>query len=393
MKTSIPSLIPIYLNNFQVIKPPHKMNQQHLTDWISQCHVLAEKNRIENSKNENVDEALDLDMIKKLFQRYAVKENLISNRYFENEDVLSHEFDKMKLYNVLKSEAYGSDIYDRTQFFSEKSEKVINQFYENPIYKPDHIIHVTCTGYISPSAPQKLVADEKWQKATEITHAYHMGCYAALPAIRMANSLVKSSDSTDFTTDIVHTEMCGLHMNPLAHTPEQMVVQTLFADGHIKYTATKKLNGQEKNLKILATHERLLPNSSQDMSWIPSAWGMQMNLSREVPIKIKDQLKIFFQELLAKTDMNLEEAMISQFAVHPGGPKIIDSVQEVLELSNLQIAHSKKVLFERGNMSSATLPHVWDLMLKDENIIRGTKIISFAFGPGLTLFGSIFEVC
>ena len=95
---------------------------------------------------------------------------------------------------------------------------------------------------------------------------------------------------------------------------------------------------------------------------------------------------------MKKTDLQLPEVMNSIFAIHPGGPKIIDAVQEVLELSDQQTAQSKKVLFERGNMSSATLPHVWVEILKDP-VAAGTKVISFAFGPGLTLFGSVFEVC
>ena len=84
--------------------------------------------------------------------------------------------------------------------------------------------------------------------------------------------------------------------------------------------------------------------------------------------------------------------MKSIFAIHPGGPKIIDAVQSVLELSEEQISESKKVLFNHGNMSSATLPHVWDEIL-NKNYAVGTKVISYAFGPGLTLFGSVFEVC
>jgi predicted naringenin-chalcone synthase len=82
----------------------------------------------------------------------------------------------------------------------------------------------------------------------------------------------------------------------------------------------------------------------------------------------------------------------SIFAIHPGGPKIIDSVQEVLELSDNQIKESRKILFERGNMSSATLPHVWSEILGN-NYPIGTNVISFAFGPGLTLFGSVFTIC
>lgn len=90
--------------------------------------------------------------------------------------------------------------------------------------------------------------------------------------------------------------------------------------------------------------------------------------------------------------MDLSELLKNAiFAIHPGGPKIIASLQEYLELTDEQTLFSKKILFERGNMSSATLPHVWQEILKS-NPKEKTKIVSFAFGPGLTIFGSIFEI-
>jgi predicted naringenin-chalcone synthase len=90
--------------------------------------------------------------------------------------------------------------------------------------------------------------------------------------------------------------------------------------------------------------------------------------------------------------LSLEDALAKGiFAIHPGGPKIIDVIQEALELSDDQVAASRKVLLERGNMSSATLPHVWHEILQN-NPGKGAPVISFAFGPGLTVFGGAFEV-
>ena len=117
-----------------------------------------------------------------------------------------------------------------------------------------------------------------------------------------------------------------------------------------------------------------------------------MNLSREVPIKIKLELNKFSDELFNKANLNKNEIEKAIFAIHPGGTKIIDSVKEALNLTESQISETKKVLFERGNMSSATLPHVWQEIL-NKNYSIGTKIISYAFGPGLTLFGAVFEIC
>lgn len=384
----------VFLDQFQIIKPKNRIKQDDLLKWIIKCHQFAEKNNFTNQAEFNSN-STSIELIEKLFHRYAVKSNLISERFLESNDIHSLNFSENEIYKMNDQQKNGADIQQRAQFFSHRAFEIFQQFYfDAKATKPDHLIHVTCTGYISPSAAQRIVTESVWQKPTDITHAYHMGCYAAMPAVRLAKSLVQSESlaHVNFKTDIVHNEMCGLHMNPLAQTPEQMVVQTLFADGHVKYSAVSENNTVGKSLKIVTLLEKVVPGSEQDMSWIPAPWGMQMNLSREVPEKIKLCLKEFSVELFKKANITYKDAMSSIFAIHPGGPKIIDSVQESLELHPGQIVESKKILFERGNMSSATLPHVWSEILEN-NYPIGTTVISYAFGPGLTLFGAVFEVC
>ncbi len=379
----------VYLNQFHIEKPANCVTQEDLLNWITKCHQLADAKSDSEIK-------LDPELIKKLFQRYSVKPAQISQRFLESNDIHSEKFENHEIYKLDKNHSNGTSILDRANFFSERAFEVFHKFYnlDSNFTRPDHIIHVTCTGYISPSAAQKIVAEKNWNHTTEITHAYHMGCYASMPAVRLAKSIVKSEneENKSFQVDIVHNEMCGLHMNAQAQTPEQMVVQTLFADGHVKYSATSGKNKNSLNLKVVTVLEKIVSESVGDMSWIPAPWGMQMNLSREVPGKIKPELKSFLVALCEKAKLSQMDIKDAVFAVHPGGPKIIDSVQEVLELTEDQIKESRKILFERGNMSSATLPHIWNEIL-ESNYPVGTKVISFAFGPGLTIFGSIFEVC
>ncbi|MBC7458423.1 MAG: naringenin-chalcone synthase [Bdellovibrionaceae bacterium] len=379
----------VFLNRFHIVKPKNCISQSDLLSWIISSHQYAE------SQLKPIDQ-IDSHLIEKLFRRYSVNPSQISQRYLECDDIISKNFQENVIYRINSDQKSGSDITNRAHFFSHRAMSAFRQFYplnENK-ERPDHIIHVTCTGYISPSAAQKMVVLKEWGHSTDITHAYHMGCYASMPAVRIAQGLVisESVQNSNYGVDIVHTEMCGLHMNPLAQTPEQMIVQTLFADGHIKYSASTKKEKPGKNLKILAQLEKIIPDSEQDMSWISTPWGMEMNLSRDVPSKIKMVIEDFSKKLCSKAKLNLNELENSIFAIHPGGPKIIDSVQEILTLKEQQITESRKILFERGNMSSATLPHVWSEILDHEYSV-GTKVISFAFGPGLTLFGSVFEIC
>lgn len=350
----------VALTDFEIIFPSIMMDQFEVLEHMGQIHARS-MNCIDSGR----------EQIDNLIRRYAIKPTQISQRGFENIHIA----------------ADGKDIFELTCFFAEKSSQVLAQFYPGQSPPPDHLIHVTCTGYISPSPAQHLVNHNGWTEKTHVTHAYHMGCYAAFPAIRMAEGFVSARNQQ---VDIVHTEMCGLHMDPHNHSPEQLVIQSLFADGHVKYSAVQP--DQAKNgFRVLNIREQMIPDSQADMSWTPASWGMKMTLSREVPKKIKSNLRPFIEKLVRDSPYRLDEVLKEAvFAVHPGGPKIIDIAKETLELSENQVQTSREILFERGNMSSATLPHVWQKLL-EQKIPSNKLVVSLAFGPGLTIFGSLFE--
>ncbi len=351
------------LHSFASQTPRYQGEQSSLIEWIIDKHA-------EVLKLQNHPEQLRLPQILK---RFSVSEKQIQHRYFE--------VDREEIYQVKGNQFSGTDIGERHRFYQLRAQEVLAAFYqETPA--PAHLIHVTCTGYVSPSAPQVYFSDHEIQP--EITHAYHMGCYASLPAVRMAMGQNRLKNKK---VDIVHTEMCSLHLDPAHHSPEQLVVQTLFADGHIKYSLDE--NYEERGLRIHSVKEKIIPNSAQDMTWVPGAYGMQMTLSKDVPTKIRDDLVIFLKELAQENGLSYEEMLTdSLFAIHPGGPKIIDSIQERLKLRDDQVMFSREILRNRGNMSSATLPHVWQKILETD--YQG-RVVSLAFGPGLTIFGGLFE--
>jgi predicted naringenin-chalcone synthase len=241
---------------------------------------------------------------------------------------------------------------------------------------------------VSPNGAQKLVAQRGWGAATRVTNAYQMGCYASLPALRIASGFIATGARR---VDIAHTELCSLHLDPSDHRVEQLVVQSLFGDGLIRYCMVPDRG--TRGLRVLALHERVLPDSADAMSWMVSDAGMQMTLARDVPDRIARALRAFLVELLGKAEREARDLTGSVFAVHPGGPRIIDGVRDVLELAEAQVAASRGVLFDHGNMSSATLPHIWMRILDDRDVPAGTLIPSLAFGPGLTVCGGLLEKC
>jgi predicted naringenin-chalcone synthase len=348
---------PTSLHSFKSIQPRFQGPQNELIDWILNLH----------SHSMDLAEIPDRDRLKNILKRFCVSEKQIEKRFYE--------IDRDFIYQISINALSGTDIGVRHEFYKQRCLEIVQEMYLNAEI-PEHLIHVTCTGYLAPSSPQIYFSEKV--KAPEVTHAYHMGCYASLPAVRMADAFAQARKQK---VDIVHTEMCSLHLDPARHSPEQMVVQSLFADGHIKYTADNRFTG--RRMEVLAVKEKIIPGSVDDMTWVPSSTSMQMTLSKEVPEKIRGHLPAFLRE----TTQNPFKNVI--FAIHPGGPKIIDSIQSYLELSDEQVAFSRKVLKERGNMSSATLPHVWKNILDSD---YSGNVISLAFGPGLTIFGGLFTV-
>jgi predicted naringenin-chalcone synthase len=67
----------------------------------------------------------------------------------------------------------------------------------------------------------------------------------------------------------------------------------------------------------------------------------------------------------------------------------LDRAEQVLGLDEGQLAISRRVLRERGNMSSATLPHIWMAMAHAPDVPNDAAVISLAFGPGLTICGAV----
>jgi predicted naringenin-chalcone synthase len=361
------------LTDFQVIRPKHEGTQESLLEWMSHAHARAEN-----------DPSLQPSLKHQLF-KIGIGPEKIQTRSFQLQDLFHSNWEEMEIY-ALKEGERGKGAKERTLLFERETDAIFEQFYPDGSAHPSHIVHVTCTGYVAPSPAQKLVSMRHWGKHTVVTHAYHMGCYASIPALRIAAGYKRGS------TDIVHTELCSLHMNPLLHNAEQLVIQTLFADGFIKYSLADAPTADSPALQILAIHEEILPDSRESMTWKCEDWGTKMTIAREVPQLIAQGIIPFMESLANQAGFSFETLKKSAlFAIHPGGPKIIEQISQILELSPLQTQHSREILRTHGNMSSATLPHIWNHMLHSEVCPKDSLIVSVAFGPGLSISGAIFQ--
>lgn len=372
-----------------ILVPP--LPQQDLLDTFAELAALA-------------NQSLEANEVKEKIYHYGVSPKTIQKRQVnilsyleENKEFLNNiSIDDIAIFDSPKTKPEGKNLAERMQFFGKVVDEILAKAYLINTLPPDDIIHVSCSGYLAPSPVEKLVSIRHWVNTT-VTHSYHMGCYGSLPALRMATGFLATSQlglsKAKTQIDIVHTEFLTLHLNLINLTPRDILAMTLFGDGFIKYSLYPKEIFQMQNtygLEILALKETIIPNTLSEMLWNLSSHNFEMILSKKIPFIIRDNILPFVESLMLEVGLDFaKDKEKVMFAIHPGGPKIIEFIQRSLKLNPEQVAFSQEILSNFGNMSSATLPYIWEKILASKEIPIDTLVLSIAFGPGLTAAGTI----
>jgi alkylresorcinol/alkylpyrone synthase len=401
----------IIISNFSPILVGKLFEQEKLNQYTKFLYYHFQNLREHNSGESGFvdNESVNFKYISDQVDKYSVSSENINFRqsiiFEEVEDFIDNimqitspsDYHFPTGFEVRPGNSFGPKIEVRMEWFKRKMGYVFDQFYSKTATRPENLVHVTCSGYSSPSVAQEAVIERNWE-TVQVTHSYHMGCYGAFPAIRTASSLICAS-SINGRADVIHTELLSAHLNLTDFSPGNTMICSLFADGFIGYSLYEekafmndKTIQEKKGLRIIASHEVIIPDSLEDMSWDLGEYSFLMTLSKRVPVFIRKNIKSFLSFLCDKGGVDLEEEKSKMhFAIHPGGPKIIDYVVSEIGVDKDQARWSYEVLRLYGNMSSATIPHVFNEIVNDPKIKSGTKVVAMAFGPGLTATGLLLE--
>ena len=214
-----------------------------------------------------------------------------------------------------------------------------------------HVVTVSCTGFYNPGPDFHIVRDLGIPASAQRYHLGFMGCYAAFPALRMAAQFCEADPGA--VVLVVCLELCSLHLQ-LKPEEDSLLANSLFADGGAAAIVAARPPAPGRSAyRIGAFHSALVPSGEQDMAWRIGDHGFDIALSSYVPKIIGANIRQFVEPALAGSGLALEG--VDTWAVHPGGKAIIDQVQASLALRPGQVAVSREVLRDYGNMSSATI--------------------------------------
>ncbi len=262
----------------------------------------------------------------------------------------------------------------------------IEQALERANLKPtdiDDFIVVSCTGLDTPGLDLRLAGTMGMRPNLRRTVIGSMGCYGAFPGLNRALMSVMARPGSRAL--VLCVEICSIHSQP-DDSRETIVSASIFADGAAAFVVSSHPDDQDDN--VLRPH--VVDNETvcdyqtlDDMSFRVTDDGFRMFMSSYVPNILATNIAKLLEPMLSRN--GLTPNGISHWGIHPGGARILQHLQDSLDLDDEAMEPSYAVLRDKGNMSSPTILFVLDHIQTHRTPQPGDYGIIMAFGPGLTM--------
>ena len=254
-----------------------------------------------------------------------------------------------------------------------------------------HLVTVSCTGFASPGVDVSLIRSLRLDPTVQRVNIGFMGCHGAVNGIRAAMNIANSDPVA--TVLVCCVELCSLHcrFHWGPEDNEKIIGNALFGDGSASLLIANNDNvirdRKSLNWEIIDTGSVLIDDSEASLRWDIGDHGFEMILNSDIGDRIESALSNWLSQWL--NHRNLSSDDIDCWAVHPGGPKIISSVQSSLNLTDQQLSVSLDVLKRYGNMSSPTVLFILEEFKKAlsastvATAATPKHALIIAFGPGM----------
>ena len=271
-----------------------------------------------------------------------------------------------------------NDIYSREMIAL--GEKVLVKALAKANWNPqdlDYIITVSCTGIMIPSLDAYLINKLKLRQDIVRLPVTEMGCAAGISGIIYAKNFLKSNPGKKAAVIAVESPTATFQLDDFSMA--NVVSAAIFGDG----AACVLLSSDQNDVgpEIIAEEMYHFYDAEHMMGFKLTNSGLQMVLDIEVPETIASHFPDIINPFLEKNNVDITQ--IDHLIFHPGGKKIVQTVEGLFSDMGKNINDTKEVLRLYGNMSSATVLYVLERIM-DENPKKGTKGLMLSFGPGFS---------
>ena len=241
----------------------------------------------------------------------------------------------------------------------------------------DLIVSATVTGLAIPTLEARIATLIGLRPDVKRVPLVGLGCVAGAAGIaRLHDYLLGHPDDVAV---LVAVELCSLTVQRDDVSMPNLVASGLFGDGAAAVVA-RGGTGRGGAAEVLQTRSRLYPDSERTMGFDVTGTGLRIVLDAQVPAVVNRYIREDVDAFLA--DHGLTRRDIEWWVCHPGGPKVIEALEDALEIPRTAVQLTWDSLARIGNLSSASVLHVLEDTLRDRPPRPGSYGIVLAMGPG-----------
>ncbi len=232
------------------------------------------------------------------------------------------------------------------------------------------------TGVAAPSLDARLINRLGFRSSIKRVPIFGLGCVAGAAGVARAADYLRGHPAE--AAMLLSVELCSLTLQRDDLSIPNLIATGLFGDG----AAAVVLTGAERagdGPEVVATRSAFYPDTEDVMGWRVGGTGFQVVLSAEVPEMVRKHLRADVDAFLAEHRLGYED--IAVWVAHPGGPKVLQAMEETFPMKTGALDLAWKSLHQVGNLSSASVL----LVLKETLACApppGSYGLMTAMGPG-----------
>lgn len=272
----------------------------------------------------------------------------------------------------------------RNDIYIREITKLAKKCFQNALEKAkwkatdiDFIITVSCTGIMIPSIDAYLINEFGMKQDIVRLPVTEMGCAAGISGILYAKNFLKANP--EMRAAVIALEAPTATFQLEDYSMANVVSAAIFGDGGACVLMSSKES--DKGPEVVDEEMYHFYDAINMMGFKLVDSGLQMILDKNVPETIVSNFPAIIHPFLKKN--NLEISNINHLIFHPGGKKIVQTVEDLFNSLGKNIDDTKEVLRLYGNMSSATVLYVLERFM-DKNPPKGDFGLMLSFGPGFS---------
>lgn len=276
------------------------------------------------------------------------------------------------------------DFGEKNDLYIEGARKLANESLAEALKKAkwtanslDAIITVSCTGIMIPSVDAFLINDFEMKQDIMRLPVTEMGCAAGISGMIYADQYLRAHPESRVAVVAVESPLSTFQLRDFSMV--NIVSAAIFGDG-----AACVLMSSEKSAagpRLLDQQMYHFYDAERMMGFDLKARGLHMVLDPSVPETIKQHFPDIIHPFLKRSGLEIKD--INHLVFHPGGRKIVQTVEELFGQLGKSIEDTREVLRLYGNMSSATVLFVLERFM-NRAPQKGEKGLMLSFGPGFS---------